>query len=149
MYSLPDFFKPRVKENPETGCQEWQMFLTPRGYGQLTYRNRRWLAHRLSYHMAVGEIRGALLVCHKCDNPKCVNPNHLFLGTDADNVSDKVFKGRQLSGESHGASKLTQDQVDEIRRRVRAGERQIRLSEEFGVNRSCISKIINNLHWRG
>jgi hypothetical protein len=148
MFDLPEFFKSRTTHNPENDCDEWTMFLNHAGYGQLTYHWDRWLAHRLCYKMVHGSIPDGLHVMHRCDNPKCVNPNHLVAGTNYQNMYDKIAKGRQPNGEKVWSSKLTLSDVVDIRRRVKEGEKAIRLAEEYQVNRSCISKIVNNTLWK-
>jgi hypothetical protein len=76
------------------GCWIWNKSITSNDYGKATYLNRSWRAHRLSYTLFKGEIPGNQFVCHKCDNPRCVNPEHLFLGSATDNMQDCVNKGR-------------------------------------------------------
>lgn len=115
-----------------------------RGYGRLQRDGVRWSAHRLAYILAHGPIPDGLLVCHTCDNPSCVRLEHLFLGTDADNFQDMHAKGRYV-----GRLKLTTSQVEEIRRRYSAGERQVDLARQFGVTQPAISIIVNQKVWKG
>ncbi len=78
----------------ENGCWEWTACTNKAGYGRIIFRGKAWLAHRLSFQTFIGPIINGLHVCHHCDNPPCVNPKHLFLGTDSDNMHDMVSKGR-------------------------------------------------------
>src|SRR5689334_5076325 len=98
-------------------CWLWTARKNADGYGCISIYNKERLAHRISYDIAYGNLTADLLVLHTCDNPSCVNPYHLFLGTDLDNVRDKEQKsrGNHVHGEQHGQCKLTDTQVDEIR----------------------------------
>lgn len=87
----------------ESGCWLWTSAWEKKGYGQATNNKR---AHRLSWEIHFGDIPSGMRVCHKCDTPACVNPGHLFLGTDLDNVRDKVRKGRHSYGERNGLAKI-------------------------------------------
>lgn len=102
------------------GCWEWTGQRDPRGYGRMHVDGRPMLAHRVAYLVTYGSIPPGMAVLHKCDTPKCVNPEHLFLGTQADNVRDMHNKGRALKrgmkGSEHPMSKLTEQDVRAIRK---------------------------------
>jgi len=121
------------------------------GYGRVKAHGASWQAHRLSWTVHHGPIPDGLCVCHTCDNPICVNPAHLFLGTQADNVADMIHKGRRVNlvGEKNGKSKLTWDDVCEIRRLYATGEcSQPALGRQFGVCHSTIGRIVRGEYWR-
>lgn len=102
--------------------------------------------HRISYMIHKGDI-GDKFVCHKCDNPKCVNPDHLFLGTHDDNMKDMVAKGRSNIGSNNGMSKLTIDKVRTIRNLINNGKSTHEVAKKFGVRASAISRIANYKRW--
>lgn len=118
------------------------------GYGLIGVRDRMVPAHRASWVIHNGKITDGLWVLHKCDNPKCVNPDHLFLGTPKANSEDASLKGRIARGERSGTHKLTDDQVLEIRARSAAGETKESLAQEFNVWCSCICKIVKRQRWK-
>jgi len=125
----------------DDACWEWQGAINPQsGYGILWHGGRIHAAHRVSYEIHFGQQVNSGVVCHKCDNPRCVNPNHLFLGTHADNVADKVSKNRQARGERHGMAKLSDSDVKTIRHLRKQGETLRSLSARFGV---CETHICN------
>lgn len=130
-------------------CWYYLGYKNPRhGYGRYNGIS----VHRLSYEIHKGPI-GDLLVCHKCDNPPCINPDHLFLGTVKDNFDDMRRKGRERHrskpGEDHGMHKLTYKQVDEIRAKYKPRQYTMQmLMEEYGVSNGCIQKIIYRENWR-
>ena len=97
------------------GCIEWSWTVRPDGYGRFAFRETQGLAHRFSYEKFIGPIPDGMHVCHKCDNKSCVNPDHFFLGTQADNMDDKVSKLRQNRGETHGRVKLSEVEVLQIK----------------------------------
>lgn len=128
-------------------CWEWIGSISVWGYGQ--FATKRLKAHRVSWQLTYGEIPNKLHVLHKCDNPLCVNPDHLFLGTQTDNMNDKVAKDRQLKGEESNLHKLTSQQVNEIRQRyLSGGISQSQLAREYGMTQQGISKIITRITWK-
>jgi len=123
------------------------------GYGRLYYeRHKHIKAHRLSYILHNGPIPDNLLICHTCDNPQCVNPNHLYAGTHLDNAADAKERNRlkhpDNSGENHGLSKLTEAAVLEIRRLYAEGHTRQSLAEKFGVLPGTISKVTLRQRWK-
>lgn len=120
----------------ESGCMEWQGGLDSSGYGQAGYKNKHTSCHRLIWKLIKGEIPKGMCVLHKCDNPKCINIDHLFLGTKKDNNHDKIKKGRHYS-----FSKLNPDKVNEIIISLKKGITQKELSMKFNVCFERISEI--------
>ena len=133
----------------ETGCLEWGGRLTPNGYGQVTRRGKTILTHRLAWELSNGEIPDGLFVCHHCDNKRCVNTEHLFLGTPSDNTRDMFSKGRGVNnaGESHGMGRLTTRGVDWIRGAISRGYTQAEIAKSLGVAQTTVSKIKLGQRW--
>ena len=133
------------------GCWEWEASKRGAGYGQFGISGRQQYAHRVAYQLYVGEIPEGLCVLHQCDNRKCVNPDHLFLGTQADNMRDCKNKGRHTrpdnSGEKNNHSKMTETQIIEIRAKYSEGATQSELAKEFGVSQANISDIVCRRTW--
>lgn len=133
------------------GCWLWHGSRRPKGYGIFWFRGERTGAHRASHALFVGPVVDGLDVCHRCDNPRCVRPDHLFLGTRSENLRDAVEKGRMrhpdTRGQRNGNSRLTLTVVTTIRERRANGERLAPLAEEFGVSQSTISNIARGLTW--
>lgn len=148
---LPVRFWARVRRSAD--CWEWQGAIDHKwGYGQISVAGKMQLAHRIAYKLAYGSLPDDLLVCHKCDNPRCVRPDHLFLGTSTDNAHDKVRKGRQADhhGEKNPHAKLTSEQVQAIRTRfAQGGIRPIELARQYGVTNTTISMIVRGQTWTG
>lgn len=135
-------------------CWIWKgKTITQKGYGLIQSGgkgSKHKSVHRLSYEMHIGEITAGLVVMHKCDNPSCVNPDHLELGTQSKNIKDAIERGRKISkpphkfGESHGASKLTELDVREIRgSSIETKE----LARKFGVSKTTIERVRNRKTW--
>lgn len=135
-------------EEPNTGCRLWMGDLRRAdGYGFLRVEGKTYLAHRLSYEVTYGPIPPGLFVCHRCDTPQCINPDHLFLGTAADNNADMKRKGRKPVGSKAGGAKLTEAQIAEIDRLRRTGESCTTIAARFGVVPQQIARIIRRAEW--
>lgn len=152
-----DFWE-RVRKGSDDECWEWIGYRTIHGYpnfhyGQVYFEGKQIVAHRAAWIITKGPIPKGILVCHKCDNPPCCNPNHLFLGTHLDNRRDCMQKKRivAMKGESHGRCILKSDQVIEIRRRYRfrGGKNStVGLAKEFKVSKPTIQAIISGRLWK-
>ena len=132
-------------------CWAWNASRDGFGYGHFaTERRRIERAHRVSWRFSNGRsIPDGVLVLHRCDNPWCVNPAHLWLGTDADNVRDAVAKRRARGavGERNQGAKLTESQVLDVRRRYREGARQVDIAAAFGIRQTTVSQIVRRETW--
>lgn len=134
------------KVNQHSGCWEWQNYCQRNGYGQIKYKNKKMLAHRLSWELHHGKIPVGLCVLHECDNPSCVNPHHLKLGTHDDNAKDMIARNRQarVVGEKNGRSKLSEQQVIKIRSDTRILSV---IAKEYGLSISTVSYIKARTLW--
>lgn len=133
----------------EHGCWEWTAYQTKRGYGCIGVGSKSVLAHRVAWLLFRGEFDGALHVLHSCDNPCCVNPEHLFLGDHVANMSDMAQKGRSTHGSAKSCSKITEDIVRTIRERyANGGVTSVQIAAELGVRPNTISGAINGKSWR-
>lgn len=129
------------------GCWEWR---GPRShdYGTLRAEGAVWLAHRLSYTVFVGPIPEGDVICHRCDNPICMNPAHLFAGSQADNLHDMHNKGRGVRGSRQHAAVLTEDDVKSIRSDRARGVPALDLAARYGVHKRQIYKVVNREQWK-
>ncbi len=140
---LEERFLSYVGSKNQFGCMEWTGCISMYGYGKIGDHKKIIAAHRLAWELANGPILDGLCVLHKCDNRRCVNVDHLFLGTIADNNADCINKGRNSKGESHYAAKLSTEQVRLIRERYATKMiSQEKLAEEFGVTQTAISRVV-------
>ncbi len=132
------------------GCWQWKASKNRDGYGKFSINRNDWvLAHRFSWELHYGPIPEGLKVLHKCDNPECTNPDHLFIGTNLDNSRDCIQKGRFThKGELHFNSKFTEDQIIEIRKRYENREFQRIIAKDFGTTQAQISQIVLRKQWR-
>ena len=130
-------------------CWEWQRGKLKQGYGRFKANGIEYKAHRFSYERSYGPIPPGMLVCHHCDNPPCVRPDHLFLGDAQANIDDKISKGRQPLGERIGVSRLTESQVRMIRQiRETEGLTHSQIAERFGVKCGCIGAVLRGETWK-
>ncbi len=154
-------FLSKVAKGEPSQCWLWQGAVTAAGYGQIRL-GHRFYAHILARFLATGEWAGELCTCHHCDNPPCCNPAHLFLGTHEENMADAKSKKRYKQGdqhyartspeklargERHGRSRLTEEQVREIRLLLAAGHPQSFIAARIGVCQTTVSCIHRRVIW--
>ena len=148
--TLASRFWAKVDKRGPNDCWLWTAAVNEHGYGVMRPEGRRSgptiKAHRVAV-MLNGRNPEGLCVLHRCDNPPCVNPAHLFLGTKADNAADRDAKGRGNRGSVNGHARLTETQVADIRARAAAGVLQRVLAAEYGVSRPTISRIVTGKGW--
>jgi hypothetical protein len=131
------------------GCWDWKGTIDKDGYAVISDENRRQIrAQRLSYELNHGPIPKGKHVLHRCDNPPCVNPAHLFLGSNLDNIADKVSKGRQAKGPGIKRNKLAPEDIPEIRRYLKFGNKHTDIAKDFGVSAGTIQAIGARRIWK-
>lgn len=153
-------FWPRVQRTE--GCWFWTGYINAYGYGRFSIRRRTYMAHRVSYELTYGAIPDGLDVCHHCDNRPCVRPDHLFVGTRADNLNDMYQKGRRSIGSRHSAAligrvprgeghyrhKITEEQVRIIKSESAAGVTRAALARRFNITRTAVIKVVRGTRWK-
>jgi hypothetical protein len=152
--TLAQRFWDKVHHEPNTGCWLWSGAADHLGYGSIRINKRTFRAYRVAWELTNGAIPSGLEVCHRCDHPPCVNPEHLFLGTHADNMADMRRKGRMrmpnTRGESNSNAKLTDALALEIFRRCLdvggCGQREI--ARQLGVHHMVVNHIWKRRSWR-
>lgn len=144
MRTIEERFWAKVDKSGD--CWNWTAYVTSRGYGQFWLDGKVQSSHRVAWELAYGPVPDGMFVCHHCDNPLCVRPEHLFLGTHTDNMADRAEKGRAANGEAHGRSKLCEVDVRLIR--DIQGQTCQAIADWFGVDTSTVSDIRNRRAWR-
>lgn len=137
-------FKDKIELNLITGCWEWQGYIDESGYGVAYHEGKNQKAHRVFFEAYHYTIKEGFVICHKCDNRKCVNPEHLFAGTHCENMRDMVEKGRSAKGEQIGNSKLKTHEVLEI---YKSAQSLRQLGKAYGVGKSTIGDIKQGITW--
>lgn len=160
--TLATRFWGKVLRGDNTSCWAWSGSRDAHGYGRIYGWHHRdgskrvMRAHRVAWELFNGPIPTGMHICHHCDNTQCCNPSHLFLGTPADNSSDKVAKGRQSRGPArsattrgrmNGNAKLTDAAVRRIRERVSAGESRVSIARSLGVDATTVSLVALRKRW--
>lgn len=154
--TLHEAFWAHVRPETGEGCWLWSGPRDRGGYGlaysvSITPRRRDVRAHRLSWEIHYGEIPDGMCVCHRCDTPSCVRPDHLFLGTALDNARDRQSKGRGFivpSGEKHPNRRFTAEQVARIRAAYAAGSTKKSLARAYGMSSANIRSIVTGRTWK-
>jgi len=142
-------FLAKVCPDPESGCWLWRGLVRPDGYGAARSSGKEHGAHRVAWMLFRGAIGPGMVVCHKCDVRACVNPEHLFLGTAAENARDMTAKGRSPRGERHGSARLTAEQVHRIKAMLATDRMYMsEIAREFGVSPTTIRAIKEGKTWR-
>lgn len=140
----------KVQRGFDSPCWEWIGSTSPKGYPVFSISGKTLQVHRAVWEHANGIIPKGLCACHRCDNPLCINPNHIFIGTRADNNFDRDSKGRHvaLRGESHGMHRLTEEQIKEIRLLASQGIPHTHLERKFDLSGGHVGQIVHRKIWR-
>ncbi len=148
--SLKERLMQRIKKN-EKGCWEWQGSIAKGRYpyGFISTSDGLQNTHRVAWKLFRGSIPRGMLVCHTCDNPRCCNPDHLFVGTQKDNLDDRKRKGRTLTGQRHPNSAITDSLAEQLRKEFDGVRGSIRrLSEKHGITSDVVRNVVRNLSYQ-
>lgn len=144
----PDFWT-RLEIKDKKECWPWKESLNKDGYGRIRFNGIQKMAHRIAYELHTGKNIDNFVLMHICDSPSCCNPNHMVVGTHADNQADKYKKNRQAKGEKNGQSLLTENQVIEARKKYKPRVVTYKmLADEYGVCKDTMQKAIRGINWR-
>lgn len=150
--TLPGRLAAQSIPEPNSGCLLWEGAMNGHGYGTIRAAGRQVFAHRAAWLIAYGEIPSGKCILHRCDNPACISPTHLFVGSHSDNMQDMRSKGRgvlpNLRGESHPASKLSEEHVRQIVTRLLSGDLQTAIARDFNISLGAIEGISQGKKWR-
>lgn len=147
--SIAERFEAKYVAEPSCGCWLWIAATKGRGYGHMKVNGKMVGAHRISYELYIGDLNNGDNVLHRCDNMKCVNPDHLFSGSCADNTRDMIAKGRVSLGEKLKQSKVSSKNVIEIRQLYKTGRYSHRkIGDMFGISKSQAGGIIRGDYWK-
>jgi len=144
-FASDSYLSKRTTLNAATGCLEWRLSKVKGGYGKVSLDGKTLIAHRAIWEARVGQIPENKVLCHRCDNPACVNVNHLFLGTHKENSEDMVSKGRQAKGATIKTSKLTESTV-RLLRQTPGPHREV--ARVFGLKPGVVRQIRVGETWR-
>jgi len=142
--ALPRFIN-KIQIDSDSQCWNWIAAVDHKGYGQFKFNGKRVRAHRFAYYVFVNKVNAEIMVCHKCDNRRCCNPDHLFLGTSAENQMDMALKGRSTHGIKHPNRKLTEQQIFAI---LNDNRRHVDIAGDYEVSRKHIGDIKRGKYWQ-
>jgi hypothetical protein len=145
-----DRFWSKVDKRGPNDCWEWTAYRHPQGYGLIRHGGRDQRAHRVALELALGEDLGPRWALHRCDNPPCCNPAHLYAGSRAENIADAVERHRyaDITGPANPRARFTSDQVAAIRDQYRSGASIHALAREHGISRPSMRDIVRNVSYR-
>jgi len=126
-------------------CWEWPFGKDRDGYGKMRVNGENKRVHRIAYELAIGPIPKNMMVCHHCDNPSCVRPDHLFLGTPKDNAHDMALKGRAIQGEQHHSARISREDVIKIRLDTRPART---IGSDYGISKTAVERIRKRVTWK-
>ena len=147
MQQIEEIIENSIERLPFSGCWIWLLSVNKKGYGLINIDCLQRLAHRVSWRYFIGKIPENTHVLHKCDVPSCINPAHLFLGSNLDNIADRVLKGRGINGERHPFAKLSAQDVSKIRS-LAGSKTQSAIAIDYEMNQSILGRLLHGKTWK-